>query len=174
MVAEYMATQTDLDEVQLIVSPHNPLKDARSLASEEARLEMCMLAVQDNPQLTVNDVEFSLSRPSYTIDTLEHLKSTHSDTDFVLIMGSDNLEILEKWKRWQDLIAQFNIYVYQRPRHPVERDDIQGVKRFYPPMIDLSSTYIRGCIASGASIRYLVPDSVRQYIVENQLFSGSM
>lgn len=174
MVAEYMATQTDLDEVQLVVSPHNPLKDSRTLASENDRLEMCRMAVADNAALSVNDVEFGLPRPSFTIDTLEHLDSEYQDTQFVLIMGSDNLEIFDRWKRWKDIARQFDVYVYDRPGYDVSEENMGRINRFYPPMIDLSSTYIRKCLASGLSVRYLVPEKVREYIGQKGLFKPSI
>ncbi len=170
MIAEYMSSQTDLDEVHLIVSPLNPLKASTSLADEAERLHMCRLATQDNSSLIVSDVEFGLPRPSYTIDTLEHLLHANPVNEYVLIMGSDNLEIFEQWKRWKDIIAHFEIYVYDRPAHFVPDTRTDRIRRFHAPMVDLSSTYIRDCLRNGHSVRYLVPDPVREYIEAEGLF----
>jgi len=96
IIANYMATQTELRQVWFVVSPHNPLKAKQSLARDHDRLHLVRLAIGDNPRLRASDIEFKLPQPSYTIDTLAHLKEKYPDRNFALIMGSDNLATLHK------------------------------------------------------------------------------
>ena len=174
MVAEYMATATDLDEVMLIVSPQNPLKSQHVLADEDHRLRMAELALRDNDQIGVSDIEFGLSRPSYTIHTLDALAKNDPDRSFVLIMGSDNLDIFEKWFQWERILDDYGCYVYNRRGSDIsDWQDHPGVRLFEPPMIDVSATYVRECLALGRSIRYLVPDSVVDYIRTHDVYGNS-
>ncbi|MBV6426248.1 MAG: Nicotinate-nucleotide adenylyltransferase [Haliscomenobacter sp.] len=166
IIANYMATQTDLREVWMVVSPHNPLKQKQSLARDYDRLHLVQIAVADNPLLKPSDIEFSLPKPSYTIDTLIYLKEKYPSRDFVLIMGSDNLATLEKWKNYDILLRDYAMYVYLRPgfdpgplaSHPAVRlfDDV--------PLMLLSSSYIRDCLRQGKSVKYLVSEPVYAYL----------
>ena len=172
MVAEYMASQTDLDLVELVVSPHNPLKDERGLADEMHRLGMARIAVQNNPGLSVNDIEFHLDKPSYTIRTLDRLTEKHPDREFILIMGSDSLTHFRKWLEWERILDDYGCYVYSRRGELAsEWKEDPRIRLFDSPQIDVSATYVRDSIASGHSIRYLVPDSVRDYIEQHEVFA---
>lgn len=171
MVAEFMATQTDLEAVEFVVSPQSPFKDAGSMADASHRLAMTRLAVEDNPLLSVNDIEFGLTRPSYTIRTLTELSSKYPDKEFSLIMGSDNLAGLKKWRDWEKIIEHFRCYVYLRPdADPGELSSHPGVDIFRAPSIDLSSTFIRESIANGYSTKYLIPENVRDYIERHKIY----
>ena len=170
--ANYMATQTDLREVWMVVSPHNPLKHKQSLARDYDRLHLVQIAVAENPLLKASDIEFSLPKPSYTIDTLIYLKEKYPNRDFVLIMGSDNLATLEKWKNYDILLRDYALYVYLRPgfdpgplaSHPAVRlfDDV--------PLMLLSSSYIRECLRQGKSVKYLVSEPVYAYLSASGLY----
>ena len=171
MVAEFMATATDLDEVVLIVSPQNPLKEQKLLADEDHRFEMARSAIEDNPRLEVSDIEFRLSRPSYTIQTLDKLAGDDPTRSYVLIMGSDNLDIFEQWYQWDRILNEYGCYVYGRRGSDIGAwSDHPQIRIFEPPLIDVSATYIRECITVGRSIRYLVPDRVIDYIEDNNVF----
>ena len=171
MVAEFMATRTDLDEVQLIVSPQNPLKEQLYLAQDEHRLAMARLATADNDGLSVNDLEFELAKPSYTIVTLDELAVRHPDRSFVLIMGSDNLAIFRQWRDWERILKDYGCYVYNRPGFaPGDLEGAEGVRYFEAPLINVSATYIRRCLRDGISTRYLIPDVVSDYIREHDVF----
>jgi nicotinate-nucleotide adenylyltransferase len=171
MVAQFMATQTDLEVVELVVSPQNPLKDTGWLADERHRLAMAKLAVQENPILKVNDIEFGLSRPSYTINTLTELSSKYPNREFILIMGSDSLAGLKQWKDWEQILDNFRCYVYLRPDNdPGELSTYPGVEIFSAPSIHLSSTFIRDSLAFAYSTKYLIPDNVRAYIEEHKIY----
>lgn len=171
IIANFMATQTDLDQVWLVVSPHNPLKSKQSLARDYDRLHLVHLAIGDNPLLRASDIEFSLPKPSYTIDTLTYLKEKYPEREFVLVMGGDNLATLHKWKNFELLLRDYQIYLYKRPYYSAgELIEHPSVKTFEAPMLDISATYIRKCLKEGSSARYLLPESVYTYLEETPIY----
>ncbi len=171
IIANFMATQTDLEEVWLVVSPHNPLKPKESLANDRTRLHLVNLAIGDNLLLRASDIEFYLPQPSYTIDTLTHLREKHPNKQFVLIMGGDNLATIRKWKNYEILLRDFDIYVYKRPNYTPEEFAAQArVRVFEAPQMNLSSTYIRRCLQERKSIQYLVPEKAREYLEVNNMY----
>jgi nicotinate-nucleotide adenylyltransferase len=171
IIANYMATQTDLKEVWLVVSPQNPLKQKNALARDYDRLNMVHLAIGDNPLLRASDIEFSLQKPSYTIDTLAFLKEKYPRKEFVLIMGGDNLATLRKWKNYEILLRDYPIYLYRRPQFDLgEFADHPNVQQFDAPLLDISSTYIRQCLKDGKSVRYLVPEAVYDHLEKTTLY----
>jgi len=162
VIAEFMATQTDLEEVWFVVSPHNPLKNKKSLANDYDRLAWVQDAIADNLNLKASSIEFNLPQPSFTIVTLSVLKEKFPDKKFHLIMGGDSLLSLPKWKNADILMRDFPIYVYTRPEYdttPLE--DNQNIRSFKEvPQMNISASYIRNCLRKNLSIRYLVPDVV--------------
>jgi nicotinate-nucleotide adenylyltransferase len=172
IIANYMATYTKLDQVWLVVSPQNPLKEKDSLVHTYDRLEMVRLAINDTENLRVSDVEFDLPQPSYTIDTLTHLKANYPEHDFSLIMGSDNLASLQKWKNYELLLRDYRFLVY--PRRGTELPDLAShpsVSITETPIMELSATFIRQAIKDKKSIRFFVPDSVIAFIESKNLYS---
>ncbi len=171
IIANHLATHTDLDKVWMVVSPQNPLKPKKALARDFDRLHLVRLGIGDNPRIEASNVEFNLPKPSYTVDTLAFLTEKHPDKTFALIMGGDNIASLHLWKNYEQLLANFDIYVYQRPgtelgplaTHP-------RVKVLEAPLLDISATYIRDCIRKGQSVRYLVPEPVFEYLKDNTLY----
>ena len=165
IIANSMLANSDLNEVWLVVSPQNPLKERRSLLADQQRLEMVRLAVHDNYRLRACDVEFHLPIPSYTVLTLAHLGEQYRDKQFCLIMGSDNLATLDRWRNWEYIVDHYQIYVYPRPgyencalaKHP-------NVTLVDVPTMDISSTYIREQIRQGHDVRYLLTEPVYQYL----------
>lgn len=171
IIANFMATQTDLDQVWLVVSPQNPLKNKASLARDHDRLHLVRLAIDDNSLLRASDIEFGLPKPSYTIDTLAYLNEKYPDKEFVLIMGGDNLGSLHKWKNYDLLLNNYQIYVYQRPTYDLGQfADHPSVQLFEAPQMKISSSYIRQCIKDRKSIQYLVPEAVFEYINSSSLY----
>ncbi len=165
IIANYMADFTDLDEVWLVVSPHNPLKQKDSLLNEYDRLHLVELAIEGNDQLRVSNIEFDLPKPSYTTHTLAYLNEKYPNKKFALIMGSDNLRTLHKWKNYEQIIENHKIYLYNRPQY----DDGQfanhkNVRSFDVPLLNISSSFIRDAIKKDSSIQYLVADKVKDYI----------
>ncbi len=165
IIANVMAENTDLDKVWLVVSPQNPLKPSKGLLHEFDRYDMAKAAVADHYKIEVSDVEFHLPKPSFTIHTLAYLSEKHPGKAFKIIMGQDNLEGFKKWKNYEQILEQYELYVYPRPdvtnteliRHP-------HVKMIEAPLLDISATYIRQCIKANKSIRYLVPEPVENLI----------
>ena len=171
IIANYMATQTDLDKVWLVVSPQNPLKPKKTLARDHDRLHLVRLAIGDNPLLEASNIEFSLPKPSYTVDTLAFLREKHPGKEFALIMGGDNLATLHLWKNYEFLLEQYDIYVYQRPGIELgERAQHPRVRVCTAPLLDLSATYIRECLRNGKSVQYLVPDAAYDYLMGSALY----
>ncbi len=172
IIAEYMATRTDLDQVWFVVSPHNPLKLRSTLANDFDRLHMVQMAIDDNPRLKASNIEFSLPKPSYTIDTMVYLHEKYPQHQFSLIMGSDNLESIHNWKNYELLLERYPIHIYKRNGMPQDGPILPkgDIRRYDVPTMDISSTYIRQSIAAGHSIRYMVPESVFQYLDGSRLY----
>lgn len=171
ILANYMAYNTDLSAVWLVVSPQNPFKASKSLLHEFDRYHMVSLAIDKNSRLGVSDIEFKMPRPSYTIDTLTFLQDKYPGYQFVLIMGQDNLPTLPKWKNYQAILDFFEVYVY--PRTGIAPSPLQEhakVKLIPAPMLDISATLIRDCIRQGKSITYMVPEAVENYIHQKKFW----
>ena len=161
VIANYMANYTSLDEVWLVVSPHNPLKNKKGLSNMYDRLEMARLATENSVNLKVSNIEFGLPQPSYTIDTLTHLHEKYPEREFAIIMGADNLSSFKKWKNYEVILENYEIYVYPRPGVEVEEwKNHPSVIMTETPQMDISSTFIRKAIQQKKNVQYLVPDSV--------------
>lgn len=171
IIANYMATQTDLEQIWLVVSPQNPLKPKNSLARDRDRLNMVQLAIDDNKLLRASDIEFKLPKPSFTIDTLAYLGEKYPKYEFALIMGGDNLATLHKWKNYEQILRGYDIYVYKRPNYDLgEFATHPRVKLFEAPLMEISATYIRKCLTEGKPIQYLVTDPVLKYLTESKVY----
>jgi nicotinate-nucleotide adenylyltransferase len=172
IIAEFIRQQAKLDEVWFIVSPHNPLKKQKTLLPEADRLKLVKLAIKDNPHFKVSDVEFHLQRPSFTIHTLDALAKTNPRKKFAIIMGSDNLDILNQWKDYQTILDRYPVKVYSRNESSdAHRRNHKNITFFDAPQLIISSTLIRKMVVARKSIRYLVPDNVNRYIQLHQLYS---
>jgi nicotinate-nucleotide adenylyltransferase len=172
IIAEFMATRADLDQVWFVVSPHNPLKQRNTLAKDQARLQMVRLAIEDNPRLKVSNIEFSLPKPSYTVDTMVYLHEKYPQHHFSLIMGGDNFASIEKWKNFELLLQRYPIHIYNRKNWKVEKEVFKraDIRSYDLPLLDISSTFIRQSLKEGKSIRYMVPESVWQYLEGSTLY----
>ncbi len=171
IIANYMANHTDLDEVWIVVSPHNPLKTKSDLINMYDRLEMSRLATEDGLNIRVSDVELKLPQPSYTIDTLTHLHEKYPHHQFSLIMGSDNLVSLKKWKNYELILRDYHIHVYPRPGF--EGAELLGdaaVTVTDTPLMELSATFIRNAVKEGKNVQYFVPDKVLKFIESKNLY----
>ncbi|MCW3071971.1 MAG: nicotinic acid mononucleotide adenylyltransferase [Bacteroidetes bacterium] len=171
VLANYMLEFTDLDRVWFVISPHNPLKKKASLLNERHRLQMVQIAVEDNSKLKASDAEFRLPQPSYTVNTLAHLKEKYPKNEFVLIMGEDNLGSFHKWKNYEEILKYHELYVYPRPegiKTPLHLH--KKVKLVNAPHMELSSTMIRTAIKEKKDIRYFIPAKVWEYIKEMHFY----
>lgn len=165
IIANIMAENTDLSKVWFVVSPQNPFKQSKGLLHEFDRYDLVKAAIADHYKLEVSDVEFNLPKPSYTAHTLAHLTEKFPNKKFKVIIGEDNLTSFTKWKNHEQILDQFGLYVYPRP-HVTNSELVchPQVKMIEAPLLDISATYIRQCIKSNKSIRYLVPEAVEQMI----------
>jgi|SRR5690606_19987184 len=171
IIANYMANHTDLSEVWLMVSPHNPLKKKSSLANMYDRLEMVNLAVEHVENVKSSNFEFQLQQPSYTIDTLTHLQERYPEKRFVLIMGSDNLVSLRKWKNYEVILRDYEIYVYPRPGFQSdESPHYPSVTVTDTPLMEISSTFIRKAISAQKNVQFFLPDAVIDFIDKKGLY----
>jgi len=174
IIADYIAQYSELQEIWLVVSPHNPLKHKASLARGHDRLHLVQMAIEDNPRLKASGIEFLLPKPSYTIDTLAYLHEKYPEKDFSLIIGSDNLESIHKWKTYELLLENYDFFVYQRRGFEnYNHQNLDRVTFMEAPLLDISSTMVRQRIADGKSIRYLVPDPVCYYIENSNMYKPS-
>ncbi len=172
-VANYFVKKVELDEVWLVVSPQSPFKKKESLVENNQRLAMVDLALKDFPKLKVCDDEINLSKPSYTINTLLHLKNKFHDYDFVIILGQDILSYFHEWKNYKDILKNYKIYVYPRGQScltPDEFKEHRNIHLFSAPEIEISSSKVRNMILNGEVPDSLLPTMVKNYIVINKLF----
>jgi nicotinate-nucleotide adenylyltransferase len=161
MVASYIANHTALQQIWLVVSPQNPHKTQSSLLNEYDRLHLAQLAVENDDQIKVSDIEFKLPKPSYTIDTLTYLEEKYPQHQFYVIMGGDSFQNLPKWKNFEALIKNYHFIVYRRPGFDITENYGANMQYLEAPMLELSATLIRNNCKEGITIRYLVPDDVR-------------
>jgi len=169
LIANYVLEHTELDQVWFIVSPQNPLKPASSLLNEYHRLFLVKTAVEGENNLRASDIEFKLPKPSYTADTLAYLQEKYPSYQFSIIMGSDSFQNLPKWKNYKHILQHYPIYIYLRPKHESVPDyrEAKKVTILEAPLLPISSTHIRKNIKEGKSIRYLLPDAVKEEIERN-------
>ncbi|MBC9910899.1 nicotinate (nicotinamide) nucleotide adenylyltransferase [Chitinophaga varians] len=170
IIANYVAYNTDLDKVWFVVSPQNPLKTSSTLLNEHDRFHLVELAIKDEPRLRASNIEFSLPRPSFTVDTLAYMGEKFPTQEFAIIMGSDSFQNLPRWKNYMHIVQHYPIYVYRRPGHDITDTYGARVEILDAPMLDISATDIRQWIKQGKSVRYMVPDNVINYIQENNYF----
>jgi nicotinate-nucleotide adenylyltransferase len=170
LVANYVLNETALEKIWLIVSPQNPHKDKNSLLNEYQRFHLARLAVQDDSRIKASDVEFKLSKPSFTANTLAHLKEKHPSDDFSIIMGSDSYQNISKWKNFEYILENYSIYVYSRPGFEISNNTRPNINLLSAPLIQISSSQIRKYIEQSKSIRYLVPESVREEIETRRFY----
>ncbi|ULQ55634.1 nicotinate-nucleotide adenylyltransferase [Flavihumibacter rivuli] len=167
IIANQMATHSDLDQVWLVISPQNPFKPSAGLLNEYHRLHLAKLAIEGAEGLRASDIELHLPRPSYTIDTLTYLQEKFPQHSFAIIMGSDGLQNLRKWKNAEVLIRDYDLYVYPRPGFPIDPQISSRLHTINAPLLDISATAIRQMIRQGEDIRFLVPEPVRLEIEQN-------
>ncbi len=167
IIANFMVEFSDLDEVWLVVTPHNPFKKKTSMLDNHHRLEMVYLACEDYEKLKPCDVEFRLPQPNYTVTTLLKLEEDHPGLDFSLIMGEDNLKSFHKWKNYEVIFERHKIYVYPRISNgevPEEFKDHLAISRVEAPVIEISSTFIRQAIKDGKNVTTMLTPRVWEYM----------
>lgn len=171
IIAQQMLNEAALDEVWFVVSPQNPFKKESQLLDAAHRLFLVRAAVEDVEGMRVSNVEFSLPKPSYTINTLQYLKEQYPNHQFKIILGSDGFQNIENWKNGDVIIRDFELLVYERPGYPFVDNRKGRVKMIEAPLLSISSTFIRKLIKDKKDIRFLVPDKVKGLIESNLFYS---
>lgn len=172
ILANYITEFTDINEIWFLVTPQNPLKENAELLDEQLRLKMVELGLVDYPQLKASDFEFSLSRPSYTINTLEALSKEYPEHNFSLIIGADNWVVFDRWKDSEEILKNHKVYVYPRLdcRISIPKKFKNRVEALESPILEISSTFIRDSIKEEKNIKVFLPDAVYNYIKDNNLY----
>jgi nicotinate-nucleotide adenylyltransferase len=173
IIANHMAEHADLDQVWMVVTPHNPLKKKATLLDDNQRLQMVHLATEDFPKIKPSNIEFKLPQPNYTVNTLIHLHEKYPDYEFSLIMGEDNLKTLHKWKNFEVILENHDIYVYPRISSEEENIELKSHPKVHiidAPIVEISSTFIRNNIKKGKNIQPLLPSKVWEYIDHNNFY----
>ena len=168
ILANYILENSDMEELWFVVSPQNPFKDKKSLLNDHNRLDMVQLALKNYPKMRVSNVEFSLPKPSYTIDTLTYLHEKYPEVSFALIMGEDNLKGLKKWKNSENLVNNHQIIIYPRVLDSDETKtatfEHENISKIDAPIIELSATKIREMLKEGKNVRPMLPPEVFEYL----------
>jgi len=172
-IANHMAEYSDLDEIWMVVTPHNPFKKKSSLLDNNHRLEMVYRSTESYSKIQPSDIEFSLPQPNYTVNTLVHLQEKYPNYLFHLIMGEDNLKSLHKWKNYEVILENHQIYVYPRIAQGTTVPELLSHPKIHTvqaPIMEISSTFIRQAISEGKNIRPLLPAEVWKYIDEMNFY----
>lgn len=173
IIANHVAEYSGLDQIWMVVTPHNPLKNKNTLLDDYQRLQLVFLATEDYPKIKPSDIEFKLQQPNYTVNTLAHLQEKYPQHIFSLIMGEDNLKSLHKWKNHEIILENHEIFVY--PRISSDEDNLTfknnpKIHIIDAPIVEISSTFIRESIKNKKNIQPLLPSKVWEYIDHNNLY----
>jgi len=174
IIANHMVNYGGLDEVWFVVSPKNPFKAKHTLLEDYHRLAMVRVAIENNSNLKASDIEFGLTKPSFTINTLAHLKEKYPTKNFTLIMGEDNLRGLRKWKNYEEIINNYALFVYPRIEGFAEEENPlknhKNVSFFDAPIMNISSSFIRKSINEKKDVSYLLSEPVFEYLSEMHFY----
>lgn len=173
IIANHLAEHSDLDQIWMVVTPHNPHKQKNTLLDDYQRLHLVQLATGEYPKIKPSDIEFKLPQPNYTVNTLAHLGEKHPQYEFALIMGEDNLNSLHKWKNYEYILEHHDIYIYPRISEGEADAGLKNhsrIKLIDAPIVEISSTFIRDSIKQKKNIRPLLPESVWEYIEHNNFY----
>lgn len=166
-LANYLCEFCGLEEIWFMISPQNPLKKQKELLEDEKRLELVQTAVAGYDKFHASDFEFRLPRPSFTVNTLEVLRNTYPEREFVLIIGADNWNVFYRWKDPIYILSHFKVLVYPRPGFEVRKDSLpDGVELVQTPHMEISSSFIRKSIRQGKDVRYFLHASTYEQIKE--------
>ena len=173
IIANYIMQHGGLDQLWLMVSPQNPLKQPHEMAGEVHRLRMTEMVSHRIDGVETSAFEFTMPRPSYTIDTLHALQEKFPDDEFWLVIGADNWAVWDRWRAHDEIVQQFHLLIYPRLGYEVSIPEelADRVHLVNAPIIELSSTSVRELLSQGQSIAFYVPADVEQYIVKHQLYT---
>mgnify|MGYP000683748510 CR=1 FL=1 len=180
IIANHMAQLQQLDQVWLVVTPHNPHKEKSTLLADHLRLDMVRDAIYDSPLLKASDIEFHLPKPNYTISTLTHLQEKYPQDEFSLLIGADNLRTFHKWYNWEQILAKHQIFVYPRlieegieyQQNPLlaAHPNIEFVNDV--PILGISASHVRKRLAEGKDCSFLLTEPVAKFIADRGLYQN--
>lgn len=173
VIANHLAEYSDLNQIWFVVTPQSPFKVKQSMLDNYQRLEMVYRATKEYDKLKPSDIEFNLPQPNYTVNTLAHLQEKYPKYEFSLIMGEDNLKGFHKWKNYEWILLNHNIYVYPRLSEGVVEtkfDDHPNIQKVDAPIMELSSTFIRNAIKQGKNVKPMLPEHVWEYLDEMNFY----
>lgn len=168
-LANWLCEFCEIDELWFVVSPCNPFKRDRHLMDDKFRLHLVELAISGYEKFKVCDVELSMSQPSYTVNTIDKLRSTYPDYHFTIVMGADNWLSFPHWRDSERLLCENKIVIYRRPGYDtLETASLPpNVVVVDAPLLDVSSTFIRTSLKEGRDIRYFLHPSVSKALIDN-------
>ena len=179
-IANYLVEYTPLKQIWFVVSPQNPLKTKKSLLNEHHRLALVREAIGDDHRFVASDFEFHLPRPSYTVTTLAYLSEKYPAKEFALIMGEDNLKSIHKWKNYEQILSNYDCYIYPRIESPEQapaeayttlpENLLLRIKPTKAPIIEISSTQIRQGLSEGKDLRHFLPPGVARAIDQGSYY----
>lgn len=168
VMADQVQQQLGLDKVYLMPTFLPPHVDEKETIAAEHRLAMLERAIEDNSKLAIETIELERGGKSYTYDTMKALTQNNPNTDYYFIIGGDMVEYLPKWYKIEELQTLVQFVGINRPHYsPITPYPIIWVD---VPEMDISSTKLRERIKNGCSVRYLIPDSVIDYIEKKGLY----
>ncbi|WP_299216798.1 nicotinate (nicotinamide) nucleotide adenylyltransferase [uncultured Dokdonia sp.] len=175
VIANHMAEYSDLDKIWMVITPHNPFKKKSSLLDNHHRYQMVQRALEEYPKIEESTIEFDLPQPNYTVNTLAYLQEKYPDYEFCLIMGEDNLKSFHKWKNYEVILENHEIYVYPRISEGVmetQFDKHPKIHKVAAPIMEISSTAIRNGIKEKKNVRPLLPPEVFEYLDEMSFYKS--
>ncbi len=174
VIANYMVEYADLERIWIVVTPHNPFKEKKSMLPDYHRLQLVKEAIGDDIRFNASDIEFHLPQPNYTIHTLTYLKEKYPENEFLLVMGADNLSHFKKWKNYQDILNQYEIYVYPRMEGKDFGDliDHPKISLHEAPIMQISSSFVRESIKKNKDVRHYLSKDVHKYIKEMHFYEN--
>ena len=174
VIANHLVEFSDLEEVWFVITPKSPFKTKQSLLDNNHRYQMVYEAVKEYPNLKISTIEFNMPQPNYTVHTLVKLEEEYgSEYDFSLIMGEDNLKSFHKWKNYEVILENHEIFVYPRLSDHKIPSQFEGHPRIHhiqAPVMEISSTFIRNQRKGGKNIRPMLPEAVWQYMDEMNFY----
>jgi len=175
IIANYMVEFSDLDEVWFVITPLSPFKQKSTILSNHHRLAIANIAVENYSKLKTTDVEFNLPQPNFTINTLVHIEEKFPQHQFCLIMGKDNLKGFHKWKNYETILKNYELYVYPRISEDIVDPQFTNnpkINNVNAPIIEISSTLIRKAIKEHKDISTMLPVNVWKYIDEMNFYKS--
>jgi nicotinate-nucleotide adenylyltransferase len=172
IIANHIVQNEDVNELWFVVSPQNPFKIEKKLLNANHRYQLVKLAIEGENKLKASNIEFRLPKPSYTVNTLIYLKEKHPYNEFVIVMGSDGFKNISKWKNANYILENYRLLIYKRPGFEIDNKIGANIKVLDGPQLYITSTYIRELIRIRKSIRFLLPDVVKDEIEANNYYNN--